>query len=49
MKLNKEIKILLIQILKQGEITTEQQNRLIESLSTELPIVILPNGTKIRI
>ncbi len=49
LKLNKETKILLIEILKAGEISKNQSDKLIDMLSVKQPYMILPDGTKIRI
>ena len=49
MKLNKEIKILLLEILKSNEITDEQKNELISKLEIEHPFYIMPDGTKILV
>ena len=49
MKLNKEMKVLLLQILISNEITPEQSETLISKLAINKPFCILPDGTKILV
>ena len=49
MKIDRELKVILLQILISNEIAAEQKEKLISKLVIEQPFCIMPDGKKILI